>query len=164
VNLAEIKRAPLASNLPGSEAPPEMIRLIHRSVRCFVLGLAGAVPVLGIFAAFQAIRLFQSITRETGEAVRWKDFYRLWVLGIGFATLLFPLESPAQSLALMIGFGLLQLLILRQAESARVARSWNPARRHLYWGMALAHFGIACTFWCLALYVKLETDWLNWFF
>ncbi len=49
--------------------PAERIRVIERSLRCFVLGLFGLVPLLGLPAAFIAIHLHARIHNDTGE--RW---------------------------------------------------------------------------------------------
>ena len=70
--------------------PEEKIRVLKGSVRCFVMGLLGLIPVLGAGFALGSIRTYFRVT-------------------------------------------------------ALDDREWNPARRYLYWGLALAWIGALLT-------------------
>ena len=47
--------------------PAERIRLIERSLRCFVYGWLSLIPVIGLVAAFTAIRLHFAPASSTGD-------------------------------------------------------------------------------------------------
>lgn len=65
------------------------IELIHKSLLCFVLGLVGCVPVLGIPAGVLAIATFRSVTMRKGEAWNPARRYLLWGFYLGAGGLLF---------------------------------------------------------------------------
>ncbi|MCL5098215.1 MAG: hypothetical protein M1608_11950, partial [Candidatus Omnitrophica bacterium] len=56
-------------------------RLIRRSLRCFYLGLAGAVPLFGIVMAILAIKLHREITLELRERWQLARLFVYWGLG-----------------------------------------------------------------------------------
>ncbi len=128
---------------PSVGAPTEYVdktRLIRRSLRCFIYGLIGAIPVVGITLAWQAIRLHRQVLRETGEACRlpkWWYFY--WVAALAVSIVGDRLQGFLGALAAFWGFNGLHAVYLFQLASTRTGKVWNPARRYSYWG-----FGLAC--------------------
>ena len=61
------------------------IRLIERSLRCFVLGWVGLVPLLGLGPAVMAITLFLEIRRE--NATEWNPAGRYLLAGVVLGSL-----------------------------------------------------------------------------
>ncbi len=115
------------------------VRLADRSRRCFVLGMIGALPVLGLPAAVEAARLFCTTARETGE--QWKHWPFLAHLILGW--ILLGAIYPLAGFTLTLGLFVVELGVLAWGFVALVrrtkARVWNPARRWLYSGLALAY-------------------------
>ena len=77
---------------PVLPAPPnrpsvDRVRMIRRSIRCFVFGAVGAVPLFGLGTAFLALRLQRELARESGVPARapWMDGSSV----IAFALMLF---------------------------------------------------------------------------
>ncbi len=58
--------------------PAARIRVIKESLRCFVLGLFGLVPVLGLPAAWRAIHLHGRIRRDPGAEWNPACAYARW--------------------------------------------------------------------------------------
>jgi hypothetical protein len=119
----------------------DMARLIRRSLRCFLFGLIGTIPVIGLGLAYQAIRLHQKAAADMGESwqpprVRWH-----WTLGLlclwGYDYFLGWLGF----LAIFVIFAWLQTNHVRRGFSVNQDRFWNPAERHSSWGVTLAYGG-----------------------
>ena len=65
----------------------DRIEAIRRSLRCFVLGLLGLIPVIGIPTAFLARREFVTVRR--GYAGQWNPArsYLLWGAAFAYLTI-----------------------------------------------------------------------------
>jgi hypothetical protein len=64
------------------------IDVINKSLRCFVLGLIGLVPVLGIPAGVLAITTFRRVTLHNGEGWNPARPYLIWGFCLGAGGLL----------------------------------------------------------------------------
>lgn len=67
------------------------VDVITKSLRCFVLGLIGFVPLLGIPAGVLAITTFRQVTLRKGEGWNPARRYLLWGFCLGAGGLLFSL-------------------------------------------------------------------------
>jgi hypothetical protein len=69
----------------------DSIQIIERSLRCFVLGLIGLVPVLGVPFGVAALVVFREVAR--GSGTRWNpaQTYLTWGLATALAGLLLTL-------------------------------------------------------------------------
>jgi hypothetical protein len=116
--------------------------MIRRSIRCFVFGAVGAVPLFGLGTAFLALRLQRELARESGVPARapWMDGSSV----IAFALMLFFLCLDEAGLVLATGFllcGLQGYLLFRQYRRTDPT-DWNPARNLACWGAGLAYTGL----------------------
>ena len=136
MSLAQIQMAPRSV---------DMVRIIRRSMRCFVFGLIGLVPILGVGLAVQALRLQRAVCAELGEP--WQAppvyFYLLFTaLGLWWL-------DPR------LGFGgdIFLVVAVLTAQSCHVFRRfpspekavWNPGRAALIGGVMLAYAGQTIT-------------------
>ncbi|MEI7732981.1 MAG: hypothetical protein WCO56_25640 [Verrucomicrobiota bacterium] len=144
------------------DSPSATLRLIQRSRRCFWLGLVGLVPFLGLIAAGQASRLFWQIAAETGEPLRKFSFYVAWALGWSVMEWLVMLDFPGSALVILVFLAIVQLGALAWLRRIRPARRWNPARVHLYWGLAMAHSMLLVIPWLILVIMKANTEWFEW--
>lgn len=130
--------APLDLNLP---VPADRVRVINRSVRCFVFGVIGAIPCFGLSMAWLAFKLYRQVAEETGERANLVPLHTCTVALI-VAAAFTPFDIPGVLVAfgaLMFG---LQILFLRQQYQRNTPAEWNPARHLIYWGIGLANVGI----------------------
>jgi len=142
--------------LPELPAPVSVdrVRLIRRSMRCFVYGLMGAVPLVGLGMACLTLRLRRELAEETGEPVRLTGALRCAIAAFALAFVLLCCHQTGLVLALGIllpalqGYGL-----LRQYQRAE-PRLWNPARHLVYWGAGLAYAGLVLS--SLVIMLNLE--------
>ena len=130
--------------LPSSMASPTSVDrclVIRRSVRCFACGLIGAIPWIGLGLAYQALRLFGKVSVETGAGWRRPKLGRLWMAGLaclwGYE---FFLGLPG-FLSIFGIFLWLQTNHVRRSFPTEQDRPWNPAGRHLRWGVVFACAG-----------------------
>ncbi|MHB8523165.1 MAG: hypothetical protein ACYDH9_20765 [Limisphaerales bacterium] len=65
--------------------PLTKVRVIERSLRCFVLGLAGLVPVIGLPFSVMAIVEFGHVKQQPNSA--WNPAARYLSAGLTLATL-----------------------------------------------------------------------------
>lgn len=65
--------------------------VINKSLRCFGLGLAGLVPVLGIPAGVLAMVIFRQVTMQKEEGWNPAQRYLLWGFCLGAVGLLISL-------------------------------------------------------------------------
>lgn len=121
--------------------PADRVRVINRSVRCFVFGVIGAIPCVGLSMAWLAFKLYREVAEETGERVNLVPLHTCTVALI-VAAAFTPFDIP--DLLIVYGtlvFGL-QILFLRQQYQKNAPSEWNPARHLIYWGIGLANLGI----------------------
>ncbi|MEW6158195.1 MAG: hypothetical protein AB1813_12225 [Verrucomicrobiota bacterium] len=121
---------------------PDKVRVIERSLRCFVFGLIGFVPLLGVALAFQAVRLHRSIRNETGEDWSAVPLGICWAIAFVFGCGFFALFQERGVVTVLVCFGLLTALVLHNQARRPGGIKWNPARRYLYWGLGLGMVGI----------------------
>ncbi len=119
--------------VPPSPQPPapesvDRVRLIHRSMRCFVYGLMGVVPLFGLGMACLALLLQRQVSEETGEPAGLAGAKRCSIAALALALALLGCGQAGLVLALGILLcGLQSYLLFRQYQRAE-PRQWNPAR------------------------------------
>jgi hypothetical protein len=122
--------------------PPDRVSIINRSVRCFIFGVVGVFPCVGLGMVVLVFRLYRDIAAETGEPVKLYPLFLTSVAGVCVAAVCFVNNLPDGILAAaMLVLGL-QLLFLRRQYLTNAPVEWNPARHLMYWGLALAHLGL----------------------
>lgn len=127
---------------PPPPLPPDRIRLIRRSVRCFLFGLVGAIPCVGLGMVWLAIKLYRDIAAETGEKVKLYPLYVTSASGLFVAGTCFVCDLPDGLLADVVVMLLLQFLFILRQYRKNAPAEWNPARHLMYWGLGLANFGL----------------------
>jgi len=153
--------------LPSPELPAvsvDRVRMIRRSMRCFVFGILGIVPILGMGTAALALRLWREVAEETGEPARLTGSRRYAIAALALTVAILGYDVAGLKLSktrhlsteeinlyyshagLLVVMGI--LLAARQAwlffqQYRRVEpREWNPARHLAYWGVGLAYTGL----------------------
>jgi hypothetical protein len=131
---------------PGLPAPASVdrVRLIRRSMRCFVFGLLGAVPLLGLGPACLALWIQKDLAEESGEPAPLGGTEMVAISIGAFIVAVVLLACDHAGLVLAMGFLLPALegyWLLRQYQRAE-PRRWNPARHLVYWGAGLACAGL----------------------
>ncbi|HTA29839.1 MAG TPA: hypothetical protein VK731_05110 [Candidatus Cybelea sp.] len=121
--------------------PPDKVRVINRSVRCFIFGLIGAVPCFGLGMVWLAFKLYRDIAAETGERVKLFPLYLTSAAGVWVAAACSVNNMPGGVLADAIVLFVLQFLFIRQQYLRNAPAEWNPARHLMYWGLGLANLG-----------------------
>lgn len=130
----------------------DMARLIRRSLRCFVFGSIGMVPLVGTGLALQSMRLGQSVTRDSGEVWSPPPFRVYRFVGV----LLLWLADPVWGLAGDWTLATFVLLIQSGHSLRRFLRSpstvtWNPGQGQIACGMTLAQVGLSLSLWILTI-------------
>jgi hypothetical protein len=119
----------------------DMIRVIRRSVRCFLFGLIGVVPLIGHGLAWQSLRLCDEVMTEMGTNWPRPPLWAYWMIGLGAMLILdyfFGLIGAFTAFGMFLG---LQTFHLWRSFPASATPIWNPGRRHVLWGIALAYAG-----------------------
>ena len=117
----------------------DMARVIRQSIRCFVFGALGAIPLIGIGLAIQALRLHRKVLAEMGGTWRPPPLYWYWLIGLLYLWAYRELFGDVGTLSIFLIIGGLQTYHLWRSFSP--APRWNPGERHLFWGAALAYLG-----------------------
>jgi hypothetical protein len=121
--------------------PVDRVRVINRSVRCFVFGVIGAIPCFGLSMAWLAFKLYREVAEETGERVNLLPF-QVCSVSLILAAAFTPFDIPEVLVTYgVLMFGL-QILFLRRQYHKNAPAEWNPARHLVYWGIGLANMGI----------------------
>jgi hypothetical protein len=132
--------------LPSSGLPApvsaDRVRLIRRSMRCFVFGLMGAVPLLGLGMACLALLLGRQVAQETGEPVRTAGVNGCAAAFFALAAALLCFDQTSLVLALAILLSALQGYLLFREYRRTEPAQWNPARHLVWWGAGLALAGL----------------------
>jgi len=141
------------------QPPADPVRVINRSVRCFIFGLVGAVPCFGLGMVWLAFKLFRDVAAETGEPVKLYPLYLTSVSGVWVAAACGVNDLPVGVLADAIVLVVLQFLFIRQQYLRNAPTEWNPARHLMYWGLGLANLGsiLSALAVLLVIYVLLHT-------
>lgn len=123
-------------------APVDRVRLIRRSIRCFLFGLVGAIPCAGLGMVWLAFKLYRDIAAETREPVKIYPLFLTSFSGLYVGVACCANHLPDGVLAdAVVALGL-QIMFIRQQYRKNEAAEWNPARHLMYWGMALANAGL----------------------
>lgn len=134
--------------------PPDRVRVIHRSVRCFLFGLVGAIPCFGLGMVWLAFKLYRDIAAETGEKVNLIPLHLSSLAGLAVAACCLHSDLPDGILAdalVLLGF---QFLFLRRQYLKNAPAEWNPARHLMYWGLGLANTGLLLTAAAVLLVIR----------
>ncbi len=118
----------------------DMARVIRQSIRCFVFGALGAIPVIGVGLAIQALRLQKGVLAELEQPWKPPPLYWYWLIALLYLWAYGELFGPGGALSIFIIFAGLQTYHLWRSFPPTEPR-WNPGERHLFWGVALAYFG-----------------------
>jgi len=134
-----------AAALEFSPPPPDLVRVINRSIRCFLFGLVGVIPCFGSGMMWLAFKLHRDIAAETGEKVTLLPLHLTSVAGVALAAVCLANNLPDGVLAdVVVLFGL-QFLYIRRQYLKNAPAQWNPARSLMYWGLGLANAGLLLT-------------------
>ena len=127
---------------PPPLPPIDRVRLIRRSIRCFIFGLVGAIPCLGLGMVWLAFKLYRDIAAETGERAQLYPLFLTSAAGLYMGVACCANDLPDGALAAAIVVLGLQLLFIRRQYRKNAPAEWNPARHLVYWGLGLANFGL----------------------
>ncbi|HEX4119106.1 MAG TPA: hypothetical protein VH619_00660 [Verrucomicrobiae bacterium] len=134
--------------------PADRVRVINRSVRCFIFGIIGAIPCIGLSMALLAFKLYGEVASETGERVNLVPLH-LCTVTLLIAAACTPFELPDVLLLYGILMFGMQILFLRRQYQKNAPLEWNPARHLAYWGIGFANTGIllsaAAVVWAIYL-------------
>ncbi len=117
----------------------DMARVIRQSIRCFVFGVLGAVPIIGIGLALQALRLHRKVFGELEESWKPPPLYWYWFIGLLYLWVYQELFGATGALSIVFIIAGLQTYHLWRSYPPEPR--WNPGERHLFWGVALAYLG-----------------------
>ena len=131
-----------AAIAPSALPPADKVRVIRRSVRCFIFGVVGAVPCFGLGMDWLAFKLYRDIAAETGEPVNLYPLYLTTMSGLFVAAVCGASDHPGGVLADVIVLLALQFLFIRRQYLKNAPAEWNPARHLMYWGLGLASLGL----------------------
>jgi hypothetical protein len=121
----------------------DRVRIIRRSIRCFVFGWIAAVPLLGIGAAFLALRLRRQVAAETGGPARLTGVNECsFVAFVAAFMVLCYGRQPGLLLALGFLLSALEAYLLFRQYVRTEPVEWNPARQLAWWGAGLAYAGL----------------------
>jgi hypothetical protein len=119
----------------------DMIRVIRRSVRCFLFGLLGVIPLIGHGLAWQSLHLCDEVLSEMGDNWHRPPLWAYWVVGLGAMIILdyfFGLIGWSSAFGIFLGLQTYHLWLSFPASDSLI---WNPGRRHVLCGIALAYAG-----------------------
>jgi hypothetical protein len=122
--------------------PADPVRVINRSVRCFIFGLVGAVPCFGLGMVWLTFKLYRAIAAETGESAKLYPIYLTTASGVAVAAVCASCNLPDGVLADVMALLVLQFLFIRQQYLRNTPVEWNAARHLMYWGLGLASLGL----------------------
>jgi hypothetical protein len=137
--------------------PMDRVRIIHRSSRCFVFGLIGTIPILGLSMAWLAMRLKRQVASETGETVRLRAVNMATIAAVAIIFPLLIAECYSAAFATVAALLCMEFFLLHRQYQKTIPPEWNPARHLLYWGVGLAYAGYIFSFTlliALALAIK----------
>jgi hypothetical protein len=140
-------------NLEPALARPSIdwIRVIRRSMRCYVFGLIGLVPLFGAGLAVQALRLQRKVNEELGQPWNRPFFAFYWIVGLlllWWTDGVFGLLGDLVACLLVVG---VQSWHVWRSFPADREAAWNPGRREVIWGVVSGYAGLAGSIWTLAL-------------
>jgi len=124
----------------GPEIGADRVRMINRSVRCFVFGIMGAVPCFGLSMAGLAFKLFRQVAEEAGERVNLIPLH-ICTISLVIAGAFTPFEYPGTLMIYGVAMITLQILFLREQYLRNTPAEWNPGRHLAYLGIGLANAG-----------------------
>jgi hypothetical protein len=132
-----------AAAIEPSPLPPiDRVRLIRRSMRCFIFGLVGVIPCFGLGMAGLAFKLYRDIADETGEPVQLYPLFLTSASGLYLGAACCANNLPDGVLADALVVLGLQFLFIRRQYRKNAPAEWNPARHLMYWGLGLANAGL----------------------
>jgi len=138
----EMLRMKAASPRQPIPVSVDRVRMIRRSIRCFIFGLMGAVPLFGLGAAVLALRLRRQLAEETGEPPGPKEMFGCTVAFSVLAAISLCFKQAGIILGLAILLTALQCYLMFRHYRRTGPVEWNPARHLVYWGASLACAGL----------------------
>ena len=119
--------------------PLDQIRLARRSRHCFVLGVIGIVPFLGLPAAIESIHVFGATKTETGETWKHTPFVLAFIAAWAWLPASYMLWGSAWMMAIFYFETALLGWFFSRMYRTRSRPNTNPATLWLHWGLALAY-------------------------
>ena len=139
-----------------SSPPPasiDMVRVIRRSIRCFVFGVIGLVPLFGAGFAYQALRLRRAVSLDLEDGWKPPPVYLYWLLGtVALLAADAGIGVPGDVVVCVVILGIQSWQCYRCFDRASTP-VWNPGQRELLWGVLLAQVGLALTLWTIVVLV-----------
>jgi len=123
----------------------DRIRVIRRSMRCFVFGIIAAIPGLSLSMSILAFRLQRQIAEETAEPFYLFPLHVVSLIGLAFVGLLAKVGGMVGALEIAVIIVLWQGGGLLVRYRRGTPGEWNPARHLMYWGVWLATVGLFMT-------------------
>jgi hypothetical protein len=133
----------------------DMVRLIRRSMRCFIFGLLGLIPFFGVGFAYQALRLRRAISADIGDAWDPPPVYCYWVIGLVAVIAAWSWITVTVAMLVFLAVVALQTWHCWRSFRAAPEAIWNPGRQQLFWGVIFAYAGLGLSLWALVLTVLL---------
>jgi len=151
-----------SSGLPALESV-DRVRLIRRSMRCFVYGWLGAVPLFGLGMACLTLRLWRELAQETGDLppLARGEMVAIAVVAFVLAVVFLCCDLPVLVLVMGVLLSALQGYGWFLQYQRAAPRQWNPARHLLYGGAALAGAGLVLSSTIILLCLQSAARWLR---
>jgi hypothetical protein len=136
-----------------------MVRVIRQSIRCFLFGTLGAVPIVGCGLALQALRLHRRVLTDLQQPWKCPPLYFYWIAALINFWAYGELFGGVGAASVFLIFAAMQTYHLWRSFPRR--GRWNPGERHLFWGVALAYLGWYGTITAMAtlIYSVATTAW-----
>jgi hypothetical protein len=129
----------------------DRVRVIRRSMRCFVLGLIGLVPLFGAAFACQALRLRRNVSLDLKDDWTPPPVYCYWLIGATAMMAGDALIGWAGDCAIGLALVALQSYHCWRTFRNRVELIWNPAERQLFLGVICAYAGLGLGLWMVVV-------------
>jgi hypothetical protein len=145
--------ARVTHELTRSPGSIDMVRVIRRSMRCFVFGVIGLVPLFGAGFACQALRLRHRVSADVQDGWTPPPLYCYWLLG-GLAMMAGnSLWSVPGDVTVCVALLSVQSWHCWRSFQRRSETIWNPADHELFWGALFAYAGLGLTLWTVVVLV-----------
>ena len=143
----------VTNELIGSPRSVDMVRVIRRSMRCFLFGVIGLVPLLGAGFAYQALRLRRSLSTDLEDGWAPPPVIVFWLMGIAAMIASRSLLGLGGDLAICVAILGLQSWLCWHRFQNRREKVWNPGGRQLLLGVLSAYAGLGLSLWIVVVLV-----------
>jgi hypothetical protein len=143
----------VTNELIGSPRSVDMVRVIRRSMRCFLFGVVGLVPLIGAGFAYQALRLRRSLSADLEDGWTPPPVIVFWLMGIAAMLVARSWLGLAGDLAICVAILGLQSWLCWRSFQNRHEKVWNPGGRQLFLGVLSAYAGLGVSLWIVVVLV-----------